>query len=375
MKIQLDIIPIAYDISKKVFENILTLSEGTKLLVDENRINTSSARDYIYNFRYLMQGKKFTRTLNADSMEYFFANILKDYGVSQLTNPLSALFQHIAYYESYPKQKTTMHQMRAIHKKYSEQIVSIPTLIINLDQLIQNIDTVENYLTEGNDDERLETSKLIKRGTCFVAYKINNETRFAPSRFLGYVNNKLFKHSTKDLDGRETNKAIISILKAKPLIDSSFEEKYKEYCYKLGIKLQLNGGAFAVKRKYWTLNLEHDFRNNNEISGEFPEGKIVERSHKARERNSQVVELAKNNFKKKNGKLFCQVCNFDFEKIYGTLGRDFIEGHHTIAVSDMPPDYKTNPNEIAMLCGNCHRMVHKKRPWLLMEQLSQLIKK
>lgn len=370
-KIPDTIIPTAYTISKKVYEGNLTLSEATKQLVNKS-LNTSSARDYIYGFRYLMNGKRFTRTLNATSMDYFFQNILIDYGASQLPNPLSALMKHIEYYEE--QQNTTMLQMRAIHRKYSDK-VSEPILITKLEQLTQNIDTIEYYLTEANDDERLETSMLIKRGTCFVAYKVGKEFRFAPSRFLGYEYNKLFKHSTSDIDGRETNKAINAILKSKPSGDALLEQKYIDYCLKLGIKPQMKGGAYGVPRKFWILNLEFDFRDNNELSGEFPEGKIVERTHKARERNSLVIELAKRNFKKKNGKLYCQVCNFDFEEIYGNIGKDFIEGHHTIAVSEMPPDYKTKPEEIAMLCGNCHRMVHKKRPWLTMEELTKLLKK
>ncbi|MEK7227116.1 MAG: hypothetical protein AAB221_15735, partial [Bacteroidota bacterium] len=63
MKIPLQLIPTAYEISKKVYENELTLSDGTNQLVSKG-MNESSARDYIYDFRYLMQGKKFSRTLN-----------------------------------------------------------------------------------------------------------------------------------------------------------------------------------------------------------------------------------------------------------------------------------------------------------------------
>jgi hypothetical protein len=221
----------------------------------------------------------------------------------------------------------------------------------------------------------LEASLLIKRGTCFVAYKVGEELRFAPSRFLGYESNKLFKHLTTDIDGRETNKVINAILKSKPLSDDTIEKKYLEYCIGIGIKPQLKGGAYAITRKYWLLNLEHDFLRNIAETGEFPEGKIVERTHKTRERNSKVIELAKRNFKKLHGKLFCQVCKFDFHHTYGNVGKDFIEGHHTIAVSEMPPDYKTKPEEIAMLCANCHRMAHKKRPWLTMDQLTKLLKK
>ena len=370
MKIPLDIIPTAYKISKKVYEDKMTLSEGTKYIANDGRMNRGSAHDYIYNFRYLIQGKKFSRTLNVSTMEYFFANFLKDYGVLRLENPLSALMQHIEYYEG--KRNTTMHLMRGIHKKYSE-LANAPTFITNIKGLTENINTIENYLVAGTDSERLEASNLIKRGTCFVAYKVGSELRFAPSRFLGYENNELFKYSPKDIDGRETTKVINKILKTSSLTVGLFEQQYLDYCAKLGIRPQIKG-AYGAKRKYWSLNLDHDSRNNREMQGEFPEGKVVERIHKVRERNSRVVELAKQNFKKKHGKLFCQVCNFDFEEGYGKIGADFIEGHHTIAISDMHPNYKTKPEEIAMLCSNCHRMVHKKRPWLTMEHLSKLLK-
>jgi len=372
MKIPTDLIPLTYDISKKVFQKELTLSEGTKLLVGSDQMNINSARDYIYNFRYLIQGKKVSRTLNADSMDYFFKNILKDYGISQLKISLSTLMQHIEYYEKL--QKTTLFKMRAIHEKYLRETAS-PILISTFNHLIQNINTIESCLTEGNDDERLEASKLIKQGICFVAYKVGKEIRFAPSRFIGYHNNTIKEHLTIKKNGNETNKAISKILKSKPAAYITLEKKYIDYCSKLGSKPNVEGGAFSNTRQYWTIHLDHDFHDNVALTGEFPEGKIVERTHKARERNIRVIELAKHNFKIKHGRLFCQVCKFDFEAEYGRVGKNFIEGHHTIAVSDMPPDYKTKPEEIAMLCSNCHRMVHKRRPWLTMDNLSKILKK
>jgi hypothetical protein len=335
MKIPFEIVPEAYQTSKKVYEGKLTITEGIKRLAQGGRMNQSSARDYIYGFRYLIEGKKFSRTLNAYSMDYFFENFIKDYGLPNLENPISALMMHIGYYED--KQNTTMHLMRDIHEKYSKLIV-VPKLITDIDSLTENINTLENYLIEGTDEERLKASNLIKRGTCFVSYMIESELRFVPSRFLGYENNTLSKHSIMDVDGRKTNKAISKILKPSKLKVGTYEKEYLDYCNKLGIKPQMKGGAFGVKRKYWNLKLDDDFRNNREMEDEFPEGKIVERMHKVRERNSKVVKLAKLNFKKKHGKLFCQVCNFDFKKEYGEIGEDFIEGHHTIAVSNMPPN-------------------------------------
>ena len=245
-------------------------------------------------------------------------------------------------------------------------------LINDKEELIKNIETLEGYLTEGNDYSTKEATSLIKRGTCFVAYQVDKELRFAPSRFIGYIDNKLEIHSVSHRDGRETNKAINSILETKPLPNEKLEKKYFEYCNELGIQPN-EKGAFGVQRKFWRLNIEIEFDSNSELTGEFPEGKIVERTHKSRERNNQVISLAKEKFKNLHGRLFCQVCDFDFEKIYGQVGKEFIEGHHTVAVSDMAPDHKTKVEDIAMLCANCHRMVHKKRPWLTMKDLGKLL--
>ena len=242
-------------------------------------------------------------------------------------------------------------------------------LISKLEQLIKNIETVEFYLTEGNEEEQLEVSNLIRRGRCLLCYKVQNEIRFAPSRFIGYVNNTLEGHIRSEVDGRDTNIVINRILKSRPIQDETLRELYLNYCTSLGLN------ADNKKHKFWSLEIENDFEKNITLSGEFPEGKIVERKHKARERNSIVITIAKQNFKNKHGKLFCEVCNFDFEEKYGNLGKDFIEGHHTIAVSAMKQDHKTKPEDIVMLCSNCHKMVHKKRPWLTAKEIKKILKR
>jgi 5-methylcytosine-specific restriction protein A len=247
-------------------------------------------------------------------------------------------------------------------------------LISDKEQLLSNIETVENYLAEGTDTEKASVRKLIANGRCFVAYESGKEIRFAPSRFLGYIKNTLPKHfaarNNREVDGRDTNPAISEALEQDLYQSEKLEKKYLSYCENLGIE-----PADHKNRKYWSLRLENDFKENNLLEGEFPEGKVVERIHKMRERNSKVVAIAKENFKRKHGKLICQVCGFDFEKVYGEIGKDFIEGHHTIPVSEMKDGHITKPEEIALLCANCHRMVHKKRPWLTMNKMNSLLKK
>ncbi len=235
-------------------------------------------------------------------------------------------------------------------------------LIENIEQLEQNLEMVEVYLSEEND----EAIGLIRRGACFVAYEIEGELRFAPSRFVGYKNNNLKQHLTSHKDGRDTNMVIERMMDIKLGSNGKLEKLFLKYCKNLGIE------PYNKKRKYWKFNLSKEFNANAELDGEFPEGKISERKHKFRERNSKVIQLAKQNFKDKNGRLFCQVCEFDFENEYGEIGVNFIEAHHTIPVSEMKVGHKTKIEDIAMLCPNCHRMAHKKRPWLKMEELKQL---
>jgi len=85
-------------------------------------MNKNSARDYINNFRHLIKGEKFTRTLNTFSMNYFLENIYTDFENEGLSNAIIALKQHINYYEKV--QNVTMHNMRELVDRYSIMLVS-----------------------------------------------------------------------------------------------------------------------------------------------------------------------------------------------------------------------------------------------------------
>lgn len=92
----------------------------------------------------------------------------------------------------------------------------------------------------------------------------------------------------------------------------------------------------------------------------YPEGKKILRQHICRERNPKVILEAKKLFKEKhNGKLFCEACGFSFTDTYGELGENFIEGSHKIPVSMLSAADETRPEDIIMLCSNCHRMIHR----------------
>lgn len=87
--------------------------------------------------------------------------------------------------------------------------------------------------------------------------------------------------------------------------------------------------------------LEYDVQKALELVKEYNnllKGTIVGQIltlHKYKERNPKGITEAKDWFKRANGRLYCDICTFDFEERYGEIGKEFIEGHHTIAVADL----------------------------------------
>ncbi len=63
----------------------------------------------------------------------------------------------------------------------------------------------------------------------------------------------------------------------------------------------------------------------------------------------------------------CQVCGFSFEEAYGKWGRGFAVVHHLRMLSENAGvKRETNPNtDLAVLCANCHCMVHRRRSVVL----------
>lgn len=57
----------------------------------------------------------------------------------------------------------------------------------------------------------------------------------------------------------------------------------------------------------------------------------------------------------------CQVCGISFEEIYGEIGRGYIEAHHLRSLASIKgKKVAYDPKkDFAVLCANCHRMVHR----------------
>lgn len=95
-------------------------------------------------------------------------------------------------------------------------------------------------------------------------------------------------------------------------------------------------------------------------------------AHIIRERNQNLVSEKKKLEKRKKGKLECEVCGFCFSDMYGDIGSDFIECHHKIPIAKAGPGV-TTCEDLALVCSNCHRMIHKKNPCYTLDEMKAFI--
>ncbi len=112
-----EMIHATYELAKKVYEGEISQKNGLDELVSNYQMNRNSAADYFHNYACMLEGRRFPRTSNAYCTEYFLRNMLQDGGRTRLLNALSALRQHIDYYEAFGN--STLHKQRAICEEFS----------------------------------------------------------------------------------------------------------------------------------------------------------------------------------------------------------------------------------------------------------------
>lgn len=119
------------------------------------------------------------------------------------------------------------------------------------------------------------------------------------------------------------------------------------------------------------------YKIEDEEDDEIPsvkEGLVIYKLHKYRERDPNINRKKKEKYYKEHGKLECEICGFDFHKVYGEIGIGFIECHHKKPLSDVESEVITSIDDLALVCSNCHRMLHREMNILSIEELRKRIK-
>jgi len=141
-----------------------------------------------------------------------------------------------------------------------------------------------------------------------------------------------------------------------------------------------NGFAWSLKDNLFDalveLNLLQEYETNlfpETISplDELSEGKKKTVTVNAYERNSVARSMCINYYGAK-----CSVCEMDFGKVYGEIGKGFIHVHHIVELSNIKAEYKVRPIEdLRPVCPNCHSMLHRKKPAYTIDELKDILKK
>ena len=195
----------------------------------------------------------------------------------------------------------------------------------------------------------------------------------------------LFNPSGEDaaiLSGRSDSKfsQIVRNLKSHDTFEREGFAKFEDGVYKINDL----GRAYLAKHRdavEYLFDNNFDFEDLKESLDKLNQG-IVEdkepvKTSKVFQRSSKLRKFAIDRFKTEEG-IFCEVCNFNFYKIYGNLGRDFIEIHHkkpifTFDQIDFDQTLETALINLSPLCANCHRMIHRNSNELSVERLKKLI--
>lgn len=104
------------------------------------------------------------------------------------------------------------------------------------------------------------------------------------------------------------------------------------------------------------------------------EGNPKLKNHLVRERNSSIIKKKRSEVLAEKGCLKCEVCNFDFFETYGEAGKEFCEVHHLMPLNQCNDVVETRLSDLAIVCSNCHRILHRSKPMLTLENLRELLK-
>lgn len=145
------------------------------------------------------------------------------------------------------------------------------------------------------------------------------------------------------------------------------EEKIVGY-WQNGKRIQFIDIMKGTEDKLFLLQSESETDSYNE-------GGYSYRLHRQYERDGDLPKEKKFHILNKTGKLACEACDFNFNCFYGSRGEGFIECHHNKPISEMKEKQKVSIDDLSLLCSNCHKIIHRSRPWISVDDLRNIINK
>lgn len=100
------------------------------------------------------------------------------------------------------------------------------------------------------------------------------------------------------------------------------------------------------------------------------EGRLLSRIHAYKERDRTFAKRVRDHYRRQQGgRLHCEACGAVPDNVYGPVGERCIEAHHKVPIEELQPDSVTLVQEMAMVCANCHRVIHSQKPCLMIDEV------
>ncbi len=107
------------------------------------------------------------------------------------------------------------------------------------------------------------------------------------------------------------------------------------------------------------------------ISGR--EGRRLWKEHFRRERNRYLAAQKKDLARNRPGGLKCEACGVDYTSLYRRHGDGFCEVHHRVPLAELEGQGETRLDQLAILCANCHRVIHRIKPMPTVEDFRAML--
>lgn len=102
------------------------------------------------------------------------------------------------------------------------------------------------------------------------------------------------------------------------------------------------------------------------------EGRVLLAIHRRLERAPGLVGRKIKAVIRDTGRLACEVCGFEYADVYGYHGANFAEVHHRRPLGEIG-ETRTRLIDLAIVCGSCHGVIHRKRPAYTVEELRAIV--
>jgi hypothetical protein len=130
----------------------------------------------------------------------------------------------------------------------------------------------------------------------------------------------------------------------------SYNDETGQFRLQRGLQAHLRGAPF----------IPHPDVDEDALSGFEGHKKWVE--HFRRERDRTLVSQKKARVLAEHGRLACEACGFHFAEFYHPYAQGFCEVHHRKPLADLEEPVETKLEDLAIMCSNCHRVIHLIKP-------------